>query len=48
MARPQQQVIDLAVHSKEATVTSYQWKTLWASTIGYALDGLDLMALSYV
>ncbi len=48
MASPQQQVTNLAIHSQETTVTSYQWKTLWASTIGYALDGLDLMVLSYV
>ncbi len=27
--------------------TSYQWKTLWASTIGYAMDGLDMMILAY-
>lgn len=28
-------------------VTRYQWKTLWASTIGYAMDGLDMMILSF-
>ncbi|MBN6206197.1 MFS transporter [Ralstonia pickettii] len=27
--------------------TSYQWKTLWASTVGYAMDGLDMMILAY-
>ncbi|MFB6466755.1 MFS transporter [Cytobacillus sp. Hz8] len=28
-------------------ITGYQWKTLWASTIGYAMDGLDMMILAY-
>ncbi|MEK3644450.1 MFS transporter [Aeribacillus sp. FSL K6-2848] len=28
-------------------ITKYQWKTLWASTIGYAMDGLDMMILAY-
>jgi benzoate transport len=27
---------------------SRHWKSLWASTIGYAMDGLDLMILSFV
>src|SRR5699024_3750837 len=25
----------------------YQWQTLWASGVGYMLDGLDLMVLSF-
>lgn len=28
-------------------ISSYQYKTLWASTIGYALDGLDMMILAF-
>jgi MFS family permease len=32
----------------DGTLTKYQWRTLWASTVGYAMDGLDLMILSYV
>lgn len=28
-------------------ITSYQYKTLWTSTIGYALDGLDMMLLAF-
>lgn len=28
-------------------ITGYQWKTLWASTIGYAMDGLDMMILAF-
>jgi len=28
-------------------ITGYQWRTLWASTIGYAMDGLDMMILAY-
>lgn len=28
-------------------ITGYQWKTLWASTVGYAMDGLDMMILAY-
>lgn len=27
--------------------SSYQWKTLWAAAVGYMLDGLDLMILSF-
>lgn len=29
-------------------LTGYHWKTLWASMTGYAMDGLDLMVISYV
>ena len=32
---------------QEKKITGYQWKTLWSSTIGYAMDGLDMMILSY-
>jgi MFS family permease len=28
-------------------ITHYQWHTLWASTIGYAMDDLDMMILSF-
>ena len=28
-------------------ITGYQWKTLWASTVGYAMDGLDMMILAF-
>ena len=28
-------------------VAGYQWRTLWASTIGYAMDGLDMMILAF-
>lgn len=28
-------------------ITGYQWKTLWTSTIGYAMDGLDMMILAF-
>jgi len=38
---------DISGVSQPAKVSSYQWKTLWASTIGYAMDGLDMMILSY-
>ena len=48
MARPQEQMTQLGGHGEQATVTRYQWKTLSASTVGYALDGLDLMVLAYV
>ena len=29
-------------------LSRYQWRTLWAATAGYAMDGLDLMVISYV
>ena len=29
-------------------LSRYQWRALWASTAGYAMDGLDLMVISYV
>ncbi|WP_224768128.1 MFS transporter [Metabacillus idriensis] len=32
----------------EAPITKYQWKTLWASMTGYAMDGLDMMILAFV
>lgn len=32
----------------ETGITKYQWKTLWSSAVGYAMDGLDLMILSFV
>lgn len=28
-------------------ITGYQWKTLWASFVGYAMDGLDMMILAF-
>lgn len=28
-------------------ISKYQWKTLWSSTVGYAMDGLDMMILAY-
>lgn len=28
-------------------LSSYQYKTLWASSVGYALDGLDMMILAF-
>ncbi|MFC5590133.1 MFS transporter [Sporosarcina soli] len=28
-------------------ITKYQWQTLWASMIGYAMDGLDMMILAF-
>ncbi|WP_392565567.1 MFS transporter [Utexia brackfieldae] len=31
----------------ENKITPYQYKTLWASTVGYALDGLDMMILAF-
>lgn len=31
----------------EKKITGYQWKTLWSSTVGYAMDGLDMMILAY-
>jgi benzoate transport len=31
----------------ETKITKYQWKTLWAATTGYAMDGLDIMILSF-
>jgi MFS family permease len=34
--------------TEKPNLTPYHWKTLWASTAGYAMDGLDLMVLSYV
>lgn len=33
--------------SETLKITPYQKKTLWASTIGYALDGLDMMILAF-
>ncbi|WP_392563832.1 MFS transporter [Orbus wheelerorum] len=33
--------------SETAPVTSYQKKTLFASTVGYALDGMDIMLLGF-
>ncbi|MBX6394815.1 MAG: MFS transporter, partial [Alicyclobacillaceae bacterium] len=33
---------------KADRLSPYQWKVLWASSIGYAMDGLDLMILSMV
>lgn len=32
----------------DTKITKYQWKTLWASTTGYAMDGLDIMILAFV
>ncbi|MCL1631185.1 MFS transporter [Sporolactobacillus sp. CPB3-1] len=33
---------------RNETIGSYQHKTLWASIVGYAMDGLDMMMLSFV
>ncbi|MFL6560403.1 MAG: MFS transporter [Bacillus sp. (in: firmicutes)] len=41
----QNQVTPSEVNSEK--ITGYQLRTLWASTIGYAMDGLDMMILSY-
>ena len=32
---------------RHTAITPYQYKTLWASTIGFALDGLDMMLLAF-
>ncbi|WP_258171317.1 MFS transporter [Paenibacillus sp. R14(2021)] len=32
----------------EEKISNYQWKTLWASAVGYAMDGLDLLIISFV
>ncbi|MGG3574565.1 MFS transporter [Bacillus gobiensis] len=34
-------------YKQNSKIGSYQWKTLWASTVGYAMDGLDMMILSF-
>ncbi|MGP7817123.1 MFS transporter [Niallia sp. 01092] len=33
--------------NKSEKITPYQWKTLWSSTVGYAMDGLDMMILAF-
>ncbi|WP_043929675.1 MFS transporter [Bacillus sp. EB01] len=35
------------IETEPGKITGYQWKTLWASTIGYAMDGLDMMILAF-
>ncbi|WP_042354181.1 MFS transporter [Bacillus rubiinfantis] len=35
------------VEVESGKITGYQWKTLWASTVGYAMDGLDMMILAF-
>ena len=34
-------------NSADSVITRTHYKTLWASTIGYALDGLDMMILAF-
>lgn len=34
--------------NKDEKLTKKHWKTLWASFTGYAMDGLDMMILSFV
>jgi MFS family permease len=36
-----------AVQTGNEKITGYHWKTLWASTVGYAMDGLDMMILAF-
>ncbi|RKS87788.1 putative MFS family arabinose efflux permease [Orbus hercynius] len=38
---------DLLKHSDNNRATPYQKKTLFASTVGYALDGMDIMLLGF-
>ncbi|MFD2211632.1 MFS transporter [Virgibacillus halophilus] len=38
-------VQETQINSSESS--KYQWQTLWASSVGYMLDGLDLMVLSF-
>ncbi|WP_231493487.1 MFS transporter [Alicyclobacillus macrosporangiidus] len=47
MSEPVLQVRD-AARAVEEGLNRYHWKTLWSSMAGYAMDGLDLMVLSYV
>lgn len=35
------------IEASSDKITGYQWKTLWASTVGYAMDGLDMMILAF-
>lgn len=43
-----QEVVKNSSSAKQnSKIGSYQWKTLWASTIGYAMDGLDMMILAF-
>lgn len=35
------------VENTPEKITGYQWKTLWASFVGYAMDGLDMMILAF-
>jgi MFS family permease len=34
--------------TEDKTIGKYQHQTVWASSIGYAMDGLDMMMLSFV
>lgn len=43
-----QEVVENSSGAKQnSKIGSYQWKTLWASTVGYAMDGLDMMILAF-
>ena len=37
--------VNQAEHAESEQTTPYQKRTLFASTVGYALDGLDMMIL---
>jgi hypothetical protein len=42
------EALRMPVARQDDRTTSYQWRALFASVVGYAMDGFDLLILGFI